>query len=270
MLIPSRTFSEIGNLDPVTGTFDLADTGTVMTYTVSHVDWDSSPLPKGKVNIFAVIAIDGAGDHTGLVHLLRDVDPKDVKVGMRVKAVWKKESERTGSILDISHFAPFKGKDAPATPRRIKAPEQTVLTAGRTAGRIPLTYRYTAGVAGSKFYKDLATGKVSASVTGDGGLIVPPAIFDEETLSMLEPGKVKPLDGGSGYIRSWTSVHEDRSGHPLDAPAVIVQVEFPGVRGSVFGRLDLRDGEAPTQGYPVELVKTKATGPDQVTFRLKA
>ena len=48
MMIPARAFCEVCNLHEVNDFYDLPDTGTVMTYTLSHVDWDSSPLPEGQ------------------------------------------------------------------------------------------------------------------------------------------------------------------------------------------------------------------------------
>jgi len=59
-----------------------------------------SPLP-------AVIEIDGASKGMGIMHLLGEVKPEDIKIGMKVKAVWKPESERTGSITDIEYFKPY-------------------------------------------------------------------------------------------------------------------------------------------------------------------
>jgi uncharacterized OB-fold protein len=54
-----------------------------------------------------VIEIDGASKGMGILHLLGNVKPEDVKIGMRVRAVWKPESERTGSITDILYFEPI-------------------------------------------------------------------------------------------------------------------------------------------------------------------
>ncbi len=271
LMIPPRAFSELGNLDPVSDYFDLADTGAVQTYTISHVDWDSSPLPDGRINIFAVIAIDGAGEHVGLVHLLGEVEPQNVAIGMRVKAVWKPAEERTGSILDILYFAPVKGKAKTETPKRIKPAEMNAITARAWPGKIPLTYKYTAGVAGAKFYRDLAAGKLSGTYSPeDDTVIVPPAIFDEFSMEMLDEKNAKTLNPNSGVIKSFTVVYEDRGGHLLAKPVVIVQVCFPEAEGSVFGRLDTTDVEVICEGAPVTLVKPKKMhGPDQVVFKLK-
>jgi uncharacterized OB-fold protein len=54
----------------------------------------------------AVIDLDGASKGMGILHKLGEVDPKLVKVGLKVKAVWKPAAERTGSITDIAYFKP--------------------------------------------------------------------------------------------------------------------------------------------------------------------
>ena len=42
----------------------------------------------------------------GIMHVLGEVDPQEVKIGMRVKAVWKPPKERSGAITDIKYFKP--------------------------------------------------------------------------------------------------------------------------------------------------------------------
>ena len=54
----------------------------------------------------AVVEIDGASSGMGILHLLGGVRPKDVYIGMKVKALWKPRSERVGAITDIRYFAP--------------------------------------------------------------------------------------------------------------------------------------------------------------------
>jgi hypothetical protein len=56
----------------------------------------------------ALIEIDGSGG-VAIMHLLGEVDPKQVKIGMRVKAVWKPEAEREGAITDIEYWKPIEG-----------------------------------------------------------------------------------------------------------------------------------------------------------------
>ncbi len=84
----------------------LKDTGTVNTFSLCYVTWDVKRIKEPEIP--AVIEIDGASPLHGIMHMLGEVDPKDVKVGMHVQAVWKPPRERVGSINDILYFKPIK------------------------------------------------------------------------------------------------------------------------------------------------------------------
>jgi uncharacterized OB-fold protein len=79
---------------------ELSGQGEVETFTIVHRGTHIQPLKPPFV--YAVIRLDGAD--TGMVHLLGEVEPGDVKEGMRVKAVFAEE--RKGSPLDIAYFKP--------------------------------------------------------------------------------------------------------------------------------------------------------------------
>jgi len=81
---------------------EVSDKGTVVTYTVAHQP--SPVLPTEPLVVYGIIQLDGAG--TGFVHMLGEVKPEELRVGMRVKAVFREE--RTASILDIKYFRPLK------------------------------------------------------------------------------------------------------------------------------------------------------------------
>jgi len=84
----------------------LEDTGTVLTFSRCYVTWDMVRLEKPQIP--AVIEIDGASPGMGIMHMLGEVDPDAVEIGMRVAAVWKPTEERTGSVNDIAYFRPLK------------------------------------------------------------------------------------------------------------------------------------------------------------------
>jgi uncharacterized OB-fold protein len=94
----------------------LKDTGRVNTFSVSYLNWDASRREKPQVP--AVIEIDGASEGMGILHLIAHPEKiewenleevlKYVKVGTKVKAVWKDEKEREGKITDIKYFIPIK------------------------------------------------------------------------------------------------------------------------------------------------------------------
>ena len=270
VMIPARSFCELCNLHNVDEYCDLADSGKVETFTLSRVDWDSSMLPDGKVRIFAVISIDGAAEEMGLCHFLDEVKPEDVHIGMRVKAVWKPASQRTGTVTDIKHFKPYKSKAAAPAPVEIKPLELTPETAVGFPGGIPLGYAYTAGLAGIRFYEDLAKGKLSGTwCPSCEATHIPPAAFCEFSMTTLDPeNDAREIDPGSGLLNSYTIVHEDRTGKILDEPEVVVQVVFPNTAGSVFGRLKTDDLDELEIGMPVELCKTPInSGPEGVYFK---
>lgn len=83
---------------------EVSDKGTVLTYTIDN---DSKPViqPTEPPIVYAIIQLDGAD--TGFVHMLGEVAPEELAVGMRVKAVFKPKKEREASILDIKCFKPI-------------------------------------------------------------------------------------------------------------------------------------------------------------------
>ena len=102
VLLPPRMFCE-QCFRPTDEWVTVPDTGTVNTYSISHIRWDASPLEEPIV--IGVIEIDGTS-HGGILHYLGEMDGDDVSIGMKVQAVWKLAAEREGSILDILYFRP--------------------------------------------------------------------------------------------------------------------------------------------------------------------
>jgi len=84
----------------------LATSGTVTAYTVERRQLSIHPKPAPL--IYVIVRLDGAD--TGLVHLLDGVRPEDVRIGMKVQAVFREKRE--GNILDIDHFEPLPGRGA--------------------------------------------------------------------------------------------------------------------------------------------------------------
>ena len=114
IMLPPRMYCELC-FKPTDEWLYVKDTGVVNTFSVAHVNWDASRRgAKEKPLIPAVIEIDGASPGTGILHMLGEVSPKDVEIGMRVAAVWKEPDERTGAITDILYFKPIRAASARA------------------------------------------------------------------------------------------------------------------------------------------------------------
>jgi hypothetical protein len=108
VLIPPRMFCE-SCFYPTDRWVTLADTGTVMTFSRCYITWDMVQLEHPQMP--AVIAIDGASPGMGIMHMLGEVDPDALEIGMRVQAVWKPPEERRGAITDIAYFKPVDAPD---------------------------------------------------------------------------------------------------------------------------------------------------------------
>jgi uncharacterized OB-fold protein len=84
----------------------LQNTGMVNTFSLCYVTWDVKRIKEPEIP--AVIEIDGASPLHGIMHMLGEVDPQKVHIGMRVEAVWRPADERTGAITDILYFKPIE------------------------------------------------------------------------------------------------------------------------------------------------------------------
>jgi len=104
-MVPPRIFCE-WCFKPIDEWVYLKDTGIINTFSLCYVAWNMERLKEPLIP--AVIEIDGASPGMGIMHLISEIDPKKVARGMKVKAVWKPENERTGAITDIKYWKPVK------------------------------------------------------------------------------------------------------------------------------------------------------------------
>lgn len=106
VIVPPRMFCEYC-YGPTSDWVYLKDTGTVETFSLSYLDADARRIEEPI--LIGVISIDGASPKHGFMHYFGEMKPEELKIGMKVKAVWKPENEREGSITDIKYFKPFRG-----------------------------------------------------------------------------------------------------------------------------------------------------------------
>jgi len=103
--VPPRMFCE-QCFRPTDEWVYVKDTGRVNTFSISYLGGDAERI-KTPIPV-AVIELDGASPGVGILHKLGNVDPKEVRFGMRVRAVWRPPEERAGSVTDILYFEPVK------------------------------------------------------------------------------------------------------------------------------------------------------------------
>jgi uncharacterized protein len=93
---------------PTEGEIELPDVGTVTTFCIVNVPFLGQKITPPYVS--AYVLLDGAD--IAIQHLILDIPAEEVRMGMRVKAVWKPREEWTNSIENISHFTPTGEPDA--------------------------------------------------------------------------------------------------------------------------------------------------------------
>ena len=99
--------------DPATGReldqfVELPDTGTVTTFAIINIPFAGQKIKPPYVA--AYILLDGAD--IPFLHVVTEIDAADVRMGLRVKAVWKPPEEWGLGIDNIEHFRPTGEPDA--------------------------------------------------------------------------------------------------------------------------------------------------------------
>lgn len=93
---------------PTEEEIELPDRGTVTTFCIVNV-----PFPGQKIEppyVSAYVLLDGAD--IAFLHLILECDAADVRMGMRVEAVWKPREEWTTDLNNIKYFRPTGEPDA--------------------------------------------------------------------------------------------------------------------------------------------------------------
>jgi uncharacterized OB-fold protein len=100
--VPPRTYCEKCFARLEEHYINVGTEGEVHTFTLLHKELDG--FRKEAPVLMALIRLDGTDG--GVIHYLGEVDPGDVHIGMKVKAVLKTKEERQGAITDITYFKP--------------------------------------------------------------------------------------------------------------------------------------------------------------------
>lgn len=94
---------------PTTDDIELSDTGTVTTFCVVNVPFQGQAIELPYV--CAQVLLDGA--NISFMHLIQGIPAAEVRMGLRVRAVWKPPAERGPSLESVLCFEPTGEPDAP-------------------------------------------------------------------------------------------------------------------------------------------------------------
>ncbi|MCX6469743.1 MAG: OB-fold domain-containing protein [Corynebacteriales bacterium] len=94
--------------EPAGERVELPDHGIITTFCIVNVPFLGQQIKPPYVA--AYVLLDGAD--IGFLHLILEVEASEVRMGMRVQAVWRDESEWDHTLRNISHFRPTGEPDA--------------------------------------------------------------------------------------------------------------------------------------------------------------
>jgi len=120
-------------------------------------------------------------------------------------------------------------------------------------GDLPLTSRYSAGIAGERFFRAI---KDEAKLLGTRCarcdlVYVPAAMFCERCFAELDEWVEVP---SRGHVFTYTVLTRDLDDQPLDAPQVLAYVKLDGADGGLVHYLGEMEGRPIFIGLEVEAV----------------
>lgn len=107
--VPPRGMSPIAGL-PTTEQVELPDRGSLAAFCVVHIGFGVNAPPTPFVS--ALVLLDGAA--VSIYGTLLEIPIEEVRIGMRVEAVWAPEDELTTSFENIRYWRPLDEPDVPA------------------------------------------------------------------------------------------------------------------------------------------------------------
>ncbi|MEI5676285.1 MULTISPECIES: Zn-ribbon domain-containing OB-fold protein [unclassified Nocardioides] len=105
--VPPRSACPVDGV-ATTEEVELSEVGTITTFCIVNVPFLGQKIKPPYVS--AYVLLDGAD--IAILHLILDIPADEVRMGMRVKAVWKPREEWGTTIENISHFSPTGDPDA--------------------------------------------------------------------------------------------------------------------------------------------------------------
>lgn len=106
----------------------------------------------------------------------------------------------------------------------------------RWPGKIPVSYIYTTGVTGQRFFKEIKEKEtiMGTECTKCRLVYLPPRLYCEQCFRKLERWKKAPP---KGTIYSYTITHVDLNGKPSASPVATALITFKGFHGGIIHKI---------------------------------
>ena len=118
---------------------------------------------------------------------------------------------------------------------------------------IPITSRYTMGIAGEKFFREIKdNAKFLGTMCPSCDIVyVPPRLYCEQCFAELEEWVEVP---NTGYIHTFTILHVDMDGNQLDEPRILAFIRLDGSDGGLVHYMGEVKADQVSFGMYVEAV----------------
>ena len=93
---------------PADQAVEVSDHGTITTFCIIRIPFEAAPFPPP----YAAVAVLLDGADMPIFHLVRGIAPEQVRMGMRVRAVWVPDAELGPTLSSIRWFEPSGEPDA--------------------------------------------------------------------------------------------------------------------------------------------------------------
>jgi uncharacterized OB-fold protein len=125
-------------------------------------------------------------------------------------------------------------------------------------GEIPITSRYTAGIAGERFFREIKdNGRILGTRCDNCDLIyVPATMFCERCFAELDEWIEVP---SRGEVFTYTVLHRDLDDQTLDSPVILAYVKLEGADGGLLHYIGETEKNLVYIGMEVEAVFKPAT-----------
>ena len=94
---------------PADAELDVSDHGTITTFCIIRIPFDAAPFPPP----YAAVSVLLDGADMPIFHLVRGIAPEQVRMGMRVRAVWVDDAQLAPTLASVRWFEPSGEPDVP-------------------------------------------------------------------------------------------------------------------------------------------------------------
>jgi len=120
-------------------------------------------------------------------------------------------------------------------------------------GQIPMSYIYTVGRAGEKFFREIINGKIFGARCDPCKITyVPPRVYCEKCFARLEDHYIEV--GSKGTVHTFTLSYESYDGTKKETPSILAVIRLEGTDGGLVHWLGEVDFKEVYIGMPVEAV----------------